>query len=169
VRPPKELKGFAKVHLAPGETQTIAIDLDHRAFAYYDPAHKQWVTDSDRFEVLVGASSADIRLRATVEVESSIVLPTTLTRESTVGEWMRDPRGAEVARPTIEAMMAAMGHHGGEEADSAMNQEGLMEMLDGMPLGSILRLAGGGIELPEGVTRRGYVQHLLDQVYGDEA
>jgi len=52
VRPPKELKGFAKVELQPGETKTVTTQLDLRAFAYYHPAYKQWITESGEFEYL---------------------------------------------------------------------------------------------------------------------
>ena len=58
-RPQKELKGFAKVELQPGETKTVSIPLDFRAFAYYDPRYGQWVTENGEFEVLVGPSSRD--------------------------------------------------------------------------------------------------------------
>jgi beta-glucosidase len=44
-RPYKELKGFAKVTLQPGETKTVTLTLDFRAFAYYDPAYKRWITE----------------------------------------------------------------------------------------------------------------------------
>ncbi|MFN2231764.1 MAG: beta-glucosidase, partial [Anaerolineae bacterium] len=50
-RPVKELKGFAKVALQPGETRTVTIELDARAFAYYDPAYQRWVTESGAFEI----------------------------------------------------------------------------------------------------------------------
>ena len=50
-RPYKELKGFAKVALEPGQTKTVPITLDPRAFAYYDPAFGQWVIESGQFEI----------------------------------------------------------------------------------------------------------------------
>ncbi len=59
IRPVKELKGFAKLDLQPGETKTASITLDSRAFAYYDPAYRQWITEDGEFDILVGASSAD--------------------------------------------------------------------------------------------------------------
>jgi len=62
-RPEKELKGFAKVRLAPGERRTVSLPLDMRALAYYDNAKAAWVAEAGAFEVLVGASSADIRAR----------------------------------------------------------------------------------------------------------
>ncbi|MGB8646917.1 MAG: glycoside hydrolase family 3 C-terminal domain-containing protein [Anaerolineae bacterium] len=64
-RPEKELKAFAKVTLEPGESKTATFTLDHESFEYYDPARKGWVAESGEFEVLVGASSRDIRGRGT--------------------------------------------------------------------------------------------------------
>ncbi|MEJ2353658.1 MAG: fibronectin type III-like domain-contianing protein, partial [Anaerolineales bacterium] len=55
VRPPKELKGFAKVELEPGETKTVSVPLDFRAFAYYDPAYRQWITEDGEYDILIGA------------------------------------------------------------------------------------------------------------------
>jgi beta-glucosidase len=67
-RPQKELKGFARVTLEPGESKRARITLDDKAFEYYDPRAGGWVLEPGEFEVLVGASAADIRLRATLVV-----------------------------------------------------------------------------------------------------
>jgi beta-glucosidase len=64
VRPPKELKAFKKVALEPGESRLVEFELDERALSYYDPYLKQWVAEPGEFEVLVGASSRDIRQKA---------------------------------------------------------------------------------------------------------
>lgn len=63
-RPPKELKRFAKISLAPGEAQTVRFELDERDLAFYDPDRKAWVAEPGEFEVLIGSSSRDIRARA---------------------------------------------------------------------------------------------------------
>ena len=63
VRPLKELKGFAKVYLKPGETKQVRLSLDKRSFAFYDPYRKEWIAEAGEFEILVGGSSQDIRLR----------------------------------------------------------------------------------------------------------
>ena len=68
-RPPKELKGFAKVDLKPGEAGTVTFSLDERALAFYDPHRKKWVAEPGEFELLVGSSSRDIRLRAKFELK----------------------------------------------------------------------------------------------------
>jgi beta-glucosidase len=61
-RPAKELKGFARVDLKPGETKHVALMLDRRAFSYYDAEAKQWRADPGEYDVLVGPSSARIDL-----------------------------------------------------------------------------------------------------------
>jgi beta-glucosidase len=67
-RPLKELKGFAKVGLKPGETATVDFTLDERAFAFYDPYKKQWVVEPGLFDILIGSSSRDIRLKAVINM-----------------------------------------------------------------------------------------------------
>ena len=93
IRPEKELKGFAKVELQPGETQSVSIQLDFRSFAYYHPRYKQWITEDGEFDLLIGASAADIRCRLSVTLKSTLNLPCILDKESTIREWMDDPRG----------------------------------------------------------------------------
>ncbi|GAB7532540.1 glycoside hydrolase family 3 C-terminal domain-containing protein [Pseudomonas sp. 3A(2025)] len=60
----KELKGYKKVFLKPGETRHVTIELNDRSLAYYDDTSKQWVVDADTFNISVGAASDDIRLNA---------------------------------------------------------------------------------------------------------
>jgi beta-glucosidase len=65
-RPPKELKGFAKVELKPGETKRVQVSLDRRAFAFYDVAATAWRAQPGSFDLLVGSSSRQIELSGTV-------------------------------------------------------------------------------------------------------
>jgi len=71
-RPPKELKGFAKVSLEPGETQRVTVDLDSRAFSYYDVDAGGWHAEPGNFDVLVGRSSQAIELRGKVALAEEI-------------------------------------------------------------------------------------------------
>jgi beta-glucosidase len=73
-RPAKELKGFSRINLKPGETKTATIVLDGRAFSYYDAATKQWVAAPDQYQILVGRSSQDIQLRGTVTLPAGTVV-----------------------------------------------------------------------------------------------
>jgi beta-glucosidase len=67
-RPPRELKGFAVVRLAPGETAELTIALKERDLAYWDVENRSWHIEPGRFEIEIGHSSRDIRLRASVEL-----------------------------------------------------------------------------------------------------
>jgi beta-glucosidase len=71
-RPEKELKGFAKVALQPGETQTVTLHLDREALAYWDDAQHAWVAEAGEFEVLIGSSSQDIRACAPFRLSETV-------------------------------------------------------------------------------------------------
>jgi beta-glucosidase len=137
VRPPKELKGFTKVELQPGETKTVTLVFDFRAFAYYHPAYRQWITEDGEFDILIGASSIDIRCNQTVTLQSTLELPCLLNRESTMRDWIEDPRGKLVFAPLYQQMTALMqlALGGGEGEGAGMETMGF---LMGMPLLSVL-------------------------------
>lgn len=166
VRPPKELKGFAKVDLQPGETKTVTIRLDFRAFAYYHPAYRQWITEDGEFDILIGASAADIRGTATVVLQSTLKLPCLLNRASTIREWLADPHGRPVCEPLIRQLMgqmqAAFGEGDNEASAIGMDTMGfVMEM----PLLGILHFQDGALPTtPEDV-----VDGLLQQAHAAAA
>jgi hypothetical protein len=62
-RPENGLKGFKKIFLKPGEKQTVTIPLDQRAFAYFDPAKAGWVAEAGDYQIQIGSSSRDLRLK----------------------------------------------------------------------------------------------------------
>jgi beta-glucosidase len=68
-RPVHELKAFKRVELQPAESKTVEFSLDPSAFSYWNPQTRAWAMDPGTFEIQVGASSRDIRLKAPVEVE----------------------------------------------------------------------------------------------------
>lgn len=69
-RPVQELKGFDKVFLKPGETKDITLMLNSRSFAYYNTSISDWFVESGRYEICIGASSRDIRLKTSIEIEN---------------------------------------------------------------------------------------------------
>lgn len=69
-RPVKELKGFRKVSLVPGETAVVTFDITKEALSYFDAGRHEWVVEPGTFEALIGASSADIRSKAAFKVTS---------------------------------------------------------------------------------------------------
>jgi beta-glucosidase len=66
----KELKGFTKVKLRPGETKKVTLALDRRAFSFFDVKKKDWRAEPGDFAILIGSSSADIRLKGTFTLAS---------------------------------------------------------------------------------------------------
>ncbi|TLN26013.1 glycosyl hydrolase [bacterium] len=163
-RPEKELKGFAKVALQPGETKTVSIKLDFRAFAYYHPDYHQWISEDGDFDLLVAASSADVRQKLTVTLASTLDLPCILDVDSTIREWLDDPRG-KVAFAPLFAQIEAIGRQafGGSETASGESPMGLdfMAMFADMPLIGILGFLQGALPRPGDEM----VKDLLAQVH----
>ena len=83
IRPPQELKAFAKVTLQPGQAQTVSLTLGMRAFAAYHDVRRAWVAEAGRFEVRLGASSANISQRAWMTLSAEWVEP--ISREPARG------------------------------------------------------------------------------------
>lgn len=162
VRPPKELKGFAKVELQPGETKTVSIPLDFRAFAFYHPEYKQWITESGEFYILIGASSADIRHVLRVSLESTLELPCILDVESTIREWLADPRGQAVFGAIFAQFEAysrqVFGAVAGGEGNLGLD---MMDMLADMPVVSALSFVQRALPMPA----EDLVADMLKQVH----
>ncbi len=91
-RPPKELKHFTKIYLEPGESREIVFTLNERDFAYYDPAFSSWVVDSGTFELIIGSSSQDVRLRADVTVTDTQKRALPITSDSHYLELFQNER-----------------------------------------------------------------------------
>jgi beta-glucosidase len=159
-RPPKELKGFAKIELQPGETKTLTVSLDFRAFAYYHPAYRQWITEDGEFDILIGASSTDIRCTKTVMLHSTLELPSILNRESTLREWTKDSRGMSVLAPLYQQINDQMlANFGGDDSEQ-LGMDPMGFLMD-TPLMGLLHFLGSSMPTaPEEM-----VDELLTKVY----
>lgn len=103
IRPEKELKGFEKIHLKTGEEKTVEFRLDRRAFAYWDETERRWRVDSGKFSILIGASSADIRISEEIEVAADNP-PKKLTIYSSFRDLRLHPNGARAAAEILRLM-----------------------------------------------------------------
>ena len=162
-RPPKELKGFARVELAPGETKRVTIPLDFRAFAYYHPAYGEWITEDGEFDILIGASSADVRFKETVTLQSTLELPCILNRLSTLKDWLEDPRGKMLVEPMFRQMMSeGKGVFGGSAGESETIGMDMSAFVNDMPLYSLLYFQHEALPMhPDEL-----IEMLLAQVHG---
>ncbi|GFP74684.1 glycoside hydrolase family 3 C-terminal domain-containing protein [Clostridium fungisolvens] len=152
-RPEKELKGFEKVSLKPGEEKTVVFTLDKRAFAYYNVNLKDWHVETGSFEILVGKSSRHIVLRETLEVQSTVNLKKVLTKHSTFGDLMEHPIGAQV----MQAMTPA------SSVDASASLDGLGTDPQEMMKGTVLRAA---VAMSNGSFTEEMLQGILQAVNG---
>ncbi|MGH3745475.1 MAG: glycoside hydrolase family 3 C-terminal domain-containing protein, partial [Mycobacteriales bacterium] len=129
-RPEQELKGFAKVHLAPGERRTVTIELDATAFRYWAPGQRRWVVEAGPVELRILRPDRSVALRATVEIAGDGVLPR-LDVRSTVDEWVAHPVGG----PLLDAAMTAAGGMTLESIGPTMRR-----IVGEMPIGKVVGL-----------------------------
>jgi beta-glucosidase len=133
-RPVRELKGFAKVSLAAGASQSVSIELDQRAFAFWSVRHGRWAVEAGEFVIGVGPHSRDLPLTETITVEApTLALP--LSRDSTLQEWMADP----VGRQLIEREVA-----NGQPA-AALDPE-LLGVIGTMPMSTLANFDGMSLD-----------------------
>lgn len=103
IMPVDELRDFVKVELQPGETKHLTVKLSRRAFAWYNPENETWEADNGQYEILVGSSSRDIRLRQKFELTIGTNPLGKITDETYVGELL------ENADERIKQIIAEMG------------------------------------------------------------
>ena len=150
-RPVKELKGFAKVALAPGETKTVSMTITARDLSYYSVELGDWYAPSGTYALLAGHASDDIRLTAELQFTTAKLLPLHVDGATTIGELMADPRTAPVVGQMMQQAAQSFGGDDvsltGSDSDQAMMQA----MMKGMPLKSLMSFGMMTIEQMEGL------------------
>lgn len=144
IRPVRELKDFAKAELAPGEVKTLTFTLGKEAFAYYDLTLHDWYAEPGEYVISVGDSSRNLPVEAKVTVTTDVRIPRIYTTDSTIGDLMADPKAMKVLEPLMQQVhqMQLVGE-GGQEENSAVNDEMAQKMMEYMPLRGIVSFAGG--------------------------
>ncbi len=160
-RPVRELKGFEKVELQPGEAKDVCFTLDKRAFAYWNTQIHDWHVETGSFTVEIGHSSRDITLQAKVNVQSTVELPRHYTMDSIFMDLMADPRAKTALKPLLDGLRAVFAPAPAEEtteaASEAISDEMSLAMLNYMPLRGVISF--GGDEKAEMM-----VQQILDEL-----
>lgn len=137
VRPVRELRGFEKVALAPGEEKTVTFMLDKRAFAYWDIEQHDWYAPTGEYRIQIGISAAEIALEKTVKVNSTTVLKPHFDINTALGDMMKHPVAMGVLQQAMGAMLAdADVQDTGEE--SVLSKEAMAATAAAMPLRSLL-------------------------------
>jgi beta-glucosidase len=133
-RPVRELKGFAKVSLWPGETKRVSIELDQRAFSFWSIRQRRWAVESGDFVIGVGHHSRDLPLEHTVAIEAPS-LSEPLSRDSTLQEWARDPTGKQLIAEAVEQGQPA-----------AVLSDELIEVIGTMPMSTLANFDGMSLD-----------------------
>ena len=133
-RPRRELKGFAKVLVEPGESRSVSFTLTDRDLSYWSIAMGGWVLEPGEFSIEIGSSSRDIRLSTVIKVDGRPVrMP--LTIMSTAAEWLTDPDGRELLFATIKQVTG----------DDPMDYESLIDLVASIPLATLSAFQVPGI------------------------
>ena len=139
-RPVKELKGFEKVALEPGETKSVTMMIDARALSYYEKKINDWYAPSGKYLIQVGDSSDRIAVTKEISFTTKKVLPIRMDSSITIGELLANPKTA----PVVQAMMQQAAHSdllgGGssEAAGDAISDPMMEAMMRFMPLKSLI-------------------------------
>ncbi len=146
IRPLRELKGFEKILLQPGESREVTFSLDRRAFAYWDTETGGWSVPGGTYRILAGGSSRDLPAAASVGVEPSAARPVKYDINSIFMDIMKDPRAMEILGPVLrrhEEDNTISGREGSEAAQSAVSEDMAEAMMRYMPLRGIFSFGGG--------------------------
>lgn len=159
IRPMKELKGFEKVSLKPGETKTVQFTLDARAFAYYHTELKEFYVESGTFAILIGSSSREIRGEGKVYVEGTREYKPKYHLNTTIGDLMKDEKASRILAPlftdsTLVEVCDTDSAEKGEEDSFTGLQEAMMGYL---PLRGMISFQNGSVDFEK-------LQKILDQL-----
>ncbi len=148
IRPVRELRAFKKISLNPGETKNVVLELDGRAFSYWNTEIHDWYMEPGSYKIQIGKSAQEILLEKEVQVITERKLPRSYTLNSTLGEVMKDERGQRLLGEVLgytagkaEGMDAITAKS--EDGSQMMNQEMLEAMMGGMPLRQMMSFIPG--------------------------
>ena len=145
IRPVRELKGFRKVALQPGESKDVTLTLDKRAFATWRSEIHDWWVESGTFSIEVGDSSANLPLKAVLTVESTVELPRHFDTNSIYMDVLADPKARAVFEPLIKKMFTTFDTEAeatSEAAGEAITAEMNLAMIQYMPLRGAFSFGG---------------------------
>ncbi len=131
-RPVRELKGYGKIALSPGETGTVTVKLDRRSFAYWEERIHDWAVEGGRYQIEAAASSRDIRLTAPVEVKGD-VLRVPVTGDTIMAEIRKIPGARKLLEKELSGIRQGI-PEGGDAAEEAISREMAEAMSAELPL-----------------------------------
>lgn len=164
VRPIRELKGFTKVYLEPGQTTEVTMQLDRRSFAYWDETKNDWKVPNGPFEIQICDNAMEPVLTAPFTVTFGEGLIQQVDENTPMGIIMKNPQAAQMLMQILQSAGSAFS--GGQKADGSqedpekqkqkqeaiMSNKAVQTMMDGMPLRALKSFSGGRLD-NDGVAR----------------
>lgn len=145
-RPIRELKGFAKVELQPGEEKEVSFLLDYRSFAYYETKIHDWYVESGDYCIEIGASSRDIRLQETIHINATRELPYRYTALSTIASLQKTAKGRQLWGQMLSQMQQAQDSQMDDEALGEGSVQMMQNMMLEMPLNALVGFGSISVE-----------------------
>lgn len=139
IRPVRELKGFEKVALEPGETKTVSFTLDERSFAYWNTILHDWHVLSGDYDIQICRNAEDVDLAAIVHVTGTKIFPRHYDVDTIIMDL--DENAMSILQESMQAMMGSMTSEDQSE-DSAISAEMSMAMMRYMPLRTFVSFSG---------------------------
>lgn len=143
IRPVRELRGFEKVELAPGERKTVSFRLGRRAFAYYDTEISDFRVPTGEYRIEIGRSSRDICLSEAVVVRDTSDKRIPITMDTTLGDILKLSGAKEIVEEMIERMGIADSGNDGNLGEGTADMAEAMQRY--MPLRSAFSFSGGQV------------------------
>ncbi len=160
IRPVRELKGFEKVALQPGEEIELSFTLDRRAFAYWNEELHDWHVLTGEYAVQIGQSSREIEQSATVKVTSTVSIRRRYDMNTIYMDLMDDPSAMKALAPMmnqIKEVFSGLNETGDSAASEAISSDMTDAMLAYMPLRGLVSFIADQIDIHE-------IEKLLEQI-----
>ena len=160
VRPAKELKGFEKIELQPGEKRTMTFTLNKRSFAYWNTEINNWYAESGAYEVQIGKTAKETLLSEGVEVRSSVEIPVVYHLNSRMGDIMKNAHTRAILENALAGFYVPVADNASENQatheNSAISSEMIAAMMADMPLRQLASFMPG--------VTRGKLNELVSQL-----
>jgi beta-glucosidase len=137
-RPPRELRGFSKVDLAPGATETVTFRLSARDLSYWSSTASAWLLEPGEFTLAIGRSSRDLRAEATIEISAPRLRPA-LDHMTTLEEWLAHPVGSTM-------LLEAVGTDDAGRPRGILGSEEMLAVIGNFPIGRLAAFPGLGFD-----------------------
>jgi beta-glucosidase len=145
IRPDRELKGFEKIDLEPGQSGTVQFTLDKRSFAYWEADGQYWRVPGGIYTIAVGPHSRSLPLKAVVTLKSMDTRKIPYTINTILGEALQHPLCRELIFPALEAIQQKAAGDDQDLRKAGITLEVMRKLIENVPLRGLISASGGAL------------------------